>query len=268
MSAPIFTHRTHGQSHGPINRLVSPGELGRVLKPFVFLDAVDIDVDQPLNFDWHPHSGIATATVHFDGASWAEETNGSRHDVPAGGLEFVRAGGGVWHRGGPSGGGRVTAFQLWLALNEEQELMPAAAQYFAPDELPTQGPVRVVLGEYAGHRSPVPSAPGITYLQIELEAGQQATLEPGADETAFVAVLDGSVDVKRGESSESLEGIELGVLDTSAGPVVVEGRSSAKLVYGSAPPHPHDLVLGRYSVHTSRAALEKGEQGIAKLRRT
>lgn len=268
MNAPIFSHRTRGQSHGPINRLVSPGELGRKLKPFVFLDAVDISVDQPVKFDWHPHSGIATATVHFDGASWAEETNGSRHDVPAGGLEFVRAGGGVWHRGGPSGGGRVTAFQLWLALDQEQELLPAVAQYFAPDELPTQGPVRVVLGEYAGHRSPVPSAPGITYLQIELDAAQRVTLEPGAGETAFVAVLDGSVDLQRGGSRESLEGIELGVLEASTGPLVLEARSGAKLVFGSAPPHPHDLVLGRYSVHTSAAALAKGEQGITELRPT
>lgn len=35
--------RTRGSSHGPITRLVSPSDLGRALKPFVFLDYFDID---------------------------------------------------------------------------------------------------------------------------------------------------------------------------------------------------------------------------------
>jgi hypothetical protein len=35
---------------------------------------------------------------------------------------------------------------------------------------------------------------------------------------------------------------------------------------GSAVPHPHDLVLGYYSVHTSAEALAKGEQRIREIR--
>ena len=34
----------------------------------------------------------------------------------------------------------------------------------------------------------------------------------------------------------------------------------------SAAPHPYDLVLGYYSVHTSAAALVKGERRIGELR--
>ena len=37
---PII-HRTSGQTHGPITRLASPGDLGKVLKPFVFVDLFD-----------------------------------------------------------------------------------------------------------------------------------------------------------------------------------------------------------------------------------
>ncbi len=39
----LFRHRTRGPSHGSITRLMSPGDLGQRLKPFVFLDAVRID---------------------------------------------------------------------------------------------------------------------------------------------------------------------------------------------------------------------------------
>src|SRR5262249_18465829 len=31
-------YRTHGYTHGPITRLVSPSDLGELIKPFVFLD--------------------------------------------------------------------------------------------------------------------------------------------------------------------------------------------------------------------------------------
>jgi redox-sensitive bicupin YhaK (pirin superfamily) len=103
-----------------------------------------------------PHSGIATVTIHFEGASWAEETDQVRHVVPAGGVDWVQAGSGVWHRGGPAPGTDVAAFQLWLALDEDRELEPAASRYFRAEELPVQGPVRVVLGAFQGARSPVP----------------------------------------------------------------------------------------------------------------
>jgi hypothetical protein len=37
-------------------------------------------------------------------------------------------------------------------------------------------------------------------------------------------------------------------------------------VLGSAVKHPHPLVSGTYSVHTSAAALEQGEREIVRLR--
>ncbi|GKT22443.1 hypothetical protein [Acidovorax sp. SUPP3334] len=36
--ARAIVHRTRGTTHGPITRLMSPGDLGEWLKPFVFLD--------------------------------------------------------------------------------------------------------------------------------------------------------------------------------------------------------------------------------------
>ena len=62
-----IVHRTRGSAHGPITRLVSPGDLGELLKPFVFLDLVDHD-GAPFNGSLHPHSGIATLTYIMEGA--------------------------------------------------------------------------------------------------------------------------------------------------------------------------------------------------------
>src|SRR5437867_3137496 len=113
-----IVYRTRGRSHGPITRLVSPSDLGELIKPFVFLDlAAFDDRSAPMNMalGWHPHSGIATVTVMLQGSVQFAETTGRRGVLPAGGIEWMRAGNGVWHTGAPDEG-RVKAFQLWVAL--------------------------------------------------------------------------------------------------------------------------------------------------------
>ena len=42
LARPIV-QRTRGHSHGAITRLVSPSDVGELIKPFVFLDYFDID---------------------------------------------------------------------------------------------------------------------------------------------------------------------------------------------------------------------------------
>jgi hypothetical protein len=39
--ARAIVQRTRGRTHGPITRLMSPSDLGEILKPFVFLDLFD-----------------------------------------------------------------------------------------------------------------------------------------------------------------------------------------------------------------------------------
>lgn len=265
----LFTSRTSGHDHGPITRLMSPSDLGEILKPFVFLDAVNIKPGGKLGFDWHPHSGIATVTVHFEGASWAEESNGAKHDVPAGGAEWVQAGEGVWHRGGPAESAEnIKAFQLWLALGNERELLPAISEYYSPAELPTDGPVRVILGEFDGFKSNVPSPEGITYIQVSLSEKESTTLTKRPhEEVRFIALLEGELIVSDETGNiETLSGPEIAVINAMAGDIYIEANQEAKLVYGAAPEHPHALCLGNYSVHTSPDTLAAGKAGIKRIR--
>src|SRR5437762_4846668 len=53
-------------------------------------------------FGIHPHSGIATLTVVLSGEMVYEDTTGKSGQVSAGGLEWMKAGGGVWHGGHPT----------------------------------------------------------------------------------------------------------------------------------------------------------------------
>ena len=176
-------YRTSGQTHGPITRLMSPSDLGELLKPFVFLDLAGFDgrfAPTPMGFGWHPHSGIATVTVMLEGAVRYAETTGNEGVLPPGGVEGP---GERWTYHPPRG--HTVA---WVAVHE-----------------------------------------GVLRTSSAIPSGEIAIFEPSEESIDFVA----------------------------------EGRTG--FVLGSAAKHPHDLVLGNYSVHTSTEALREGEAEIRRI---
>src|SRR5712691_5413843 len=143
-----IVHRTRGNSHGPITRLVSPSDVGELIKPFVFLDYFEIDPKNMPPIGFHPHSGIATLSLIFEGRIAYEETSGAKGIIEPGGVEWMRAGGGVWHTGGAVGTASVKGYQLWIALPPKMESMESIGQYLGRERFRSQGPARVVLGRH------------------------------------------------------------------------------------------------------------------------
>ncbi|AXA94159.1 pirin family protein [Massilia sp. YMA4] len=255
-----ISYRTSGRTGGGVTRLVSPGDLGQHIKPFVFVDLFELASSRH-KMGMHPHSGIATVTVILDGALEYRESTGSHGMLPAGGIEWMRAGGGVWHEGGPAAGGAVTGFQLWLALPPEDENGPAQSIYLAPEQVPSEGPARVVIGRHGTAASPIAPRAPINYLHVTLRDGETWRYQPPAGhDVAWVAVGRGAVDT----AGTTLER-EVAVFEQGSGELVFTARGKTEFVLGSAPRHPHDLVTGYYSVHTSQAALERGEREIARI---
>lgn len=259
-----IVHRTRGHGGGSITRLMSPSDLGRLLKPFVFLDLFEGEGTNapPIDTGWHPHSGIATVTVVLDGTALYAETTGRAGALPAGGVEWMRAGGGVWHTG-TGAPGYVRGFQLWVALPPELENASSESHYVQPEQVPVVGPARVILGTYKGATSEI-AAPPMTYLSVSLRDGERWTFEPPADhDVAWVALMDGAL-----QSSSRITRGELAIFEQVRAPIDFVADGDTRFVLGSAAPHPHNLVLGNYSVHTSREALERGEAEIRRIGRT
>jgi len=257
-----IVHRTRGRAHGAITRLVSPSDLGQLIKPFVFLDLAAFDgrfAPTPMGFGWHPHSGIATVTVMLEGAVRFAETTGRDGVLPAGGIEWMRASNGVWHTGAPEEG-RVRAFQLWVALPPELENASYASHYVMPKDVPVEGPVRVILGAYGKLTSPI-EAPPMTYLSVSLNHGERWTYHPPKGHSvAWVAVHEGVL-----RTPSAVPSGEIAIFEPSEESIdfIAEGKTG--FVLGSAPKHPHDLVLGNYSVHTSAETLREGESEIRRI---
>lgn len=256
----LIMARTEGSSHRGITRLVSPGDLGELIKPFVFLDLFQMAGSQG-GMGMHPHSGIATVTVLMQGAIEYRETTGSQGVLSAGGVEWMNAGGGVWHGGGPAGDGEVAGFQLWLALPAEDENGPAHSHYLAPEQVPQNGPARVIIGKHEGAASPIQTRAGVNYLHVKLQDGQQWHYTPPAGhDVAWAAVGRGALLV-----GEAVLEREVAIFDEGDGALLFEARGETEFVLGSAAKHPYPLVTGRYSVHTSAAALIQGESEISRI---
>jgi redox-sensitive bicupin YhaK (pirin superfamily) len=259
--ARAIVRRTRGRTHGSMTRLMTPSDFGEILKPFVFLDLFDHE-GPPFKGPLHPHSGIATLTYLAEGAVSYIDPDNVRGTLPAGGVEWMQAGRGMWHGGGLDKTGRTRGFQLWIALPPELELGPTLSIYQAPEDVQEVGPVRVLLGSYGSASSVIEPPSPINYLAVRLRARERWHYQPPAGHTVlWVAIASGVLSVPA-----QLQHGDLAAFEPSNKAVEFDALTDTEFVLGSAAPHQHDLVPGYYSVHTSLEALRDGEAHILSIR--
>jgi redox-sensitive bicupin YhaK (pirin superfamily) len=265
-----IAQRTRGHSHGPITRLMSPPDLGQVLKPFVFLDIFSADgamVHAMGNMQLHPHSGVATVTVFTEGRVRYHDPVAGSGTIGFGGVEWMRAGSGVWHgkEMSPDNVPRIQGFQLWLALPAALENSEPVSHYIEAEDMVQAEHAYVIVGSYQGKQSPVPAPEGVNYLLVTVPAGERWTYHPPAGHTVgWLALAKGTLD-----AGVAVDSGELVIFESGETPITLaaSGKQDSVFVLGSAVPHSHALYLGSYSVHTSGAALEAGERRIEELAR-
>jgi redox-sensitive bicupin YhaK (pirin superfamily) len=255
-----IVRHVQGRQHGPIKRLVSPSDIGELIKPFVFLDYANVPPSNA-TFGIHPHSGIATLTVVLSGALVYEDTTGKSGSVGAGGLEWMKAGGGAWHDGHPIGSKPLQLYQLWVALPPSEENAPAESQYVTPEDVQHEGPARVVLGQIGGAKSVIRAPHGINYLHVKLKDGEHWRYTPPAGHTvAWASVCEGEL-----HTPDIVHAETLAVFEESESAIDFVANGDTAFVLGSAIKHPHDLVTGYYSVHTNVNSLDRGEAEIRRI---
>ena len=258
-----IAHRTTGHRQGPITRLMSPGDIGERVKPFVFLDYFEFG-NVKAGLPVHPHSGLATHTTLLQGSVDYADSTGKSGTLSPRSIEWMQAGGGVWHGGGPAGGEALRGFQLWMALPPSLELAAARSDYVDDGSIPRDGDARLLLGSYREMRSPIPYDEPVTYLNVQLRDGERWSYRPaGSHDVAWLAVATGGLLV----DGKSLRR-EMAVFEEGSAPVDVVAEGDVEFVIASGAKHPFPLVTGYYSVHTSREALVRGEAGYAAIAKT
>jgi len=252
--------RTRGKATGPITRLASPSDIGHLIKPFVFLDYIDVKSPIQTETPLHPHSGIATLTALVEGSLHHQDSKGQPRSMTAGGIEWMQAGRGVWHGGFAKTTGPIKLYQLWITLPPALELSASSEIFLRADEMPSVGPAQILLGRLNGQASPISEPQPMTYLNVRLNQGERWRYTPPRDhDVLWISVYAGSLDA----GEEVSEG-ELVVFEKSGHSVDFLAKEDCGFLLGSAAHSPFDLVEGYYSVHTERAALQNGEQEIGR----
>jgi redox-sensitive bicupin YhaK (pirin superfamily) len=243
--------------------LISPGDLGERLKPFVFLDFLNANIPSGFGFEIHPHSGIATLTYQLDIDVAYLDTEGKEGVLKAKGLEWMQAGGGAWHKGTMIGGGQITGFQLWVALPPGVEDGPSSSQYVEPDNVPTIGGLKILLGEYDRLKSPISTPASMNYFDLNLKSGERFYYKiPHAHKVAWAFVYSGKCTLNKVEAFQ-----ELVIFDNSGDGIEIHAATESKVIFGTSEPHPYPLITGYSSVHTNEESLTKGESRIAEIGR-
>lgn len=250
-------YRTKGKSHGMITNLINPSKLGNTLKPFVFLDYVHGVPPQGAGFGWHPHSGIATFTYYIEGGSDLEESTGNKVAFRAGDIEYLQAGSGAWHKGELLKDQPTLGFQLWIALPPLLERADAKSTFLNRNEVASNDRLKVLLGEYNGLTSKIVPPHDMNYLDVTLQPEETWTYTPPAAHNVMWLVVRGQLN---GNLITPVG--ELIVFEEGNGPVELSTTHGANFLIGSAKKFPHDLVLGRSSIHTSEENLVFSQQKI------
>jgi hypothetical protein len=124
-----------------------------------------------------------------------------------------------------------------------------------------QGPARVIRCELSGARSPIQAPSPMSYLDVRLAAGEVwCYVPPKGHDVAWIAVHEGQT-----LAPQAISAGELAVFEQAQTAITFRAEAKTSFVLGSAVKHPHDLVLGYYSVHTTDDALAQGESNIRRI---
>jgi redox-sensitive bicupin YhaK (pirin superfamily) len=100
----------------------------------------------------HPHIGLQTVSWLFSGEIVHRDSLGYRQTVRPGELNLMTAGRGITHSEDSVAGAPLHGVQLWVALPEAHRDRAPAFEHHG--DLPRANGVQVLVGEFAGLRSP------------------------------------------------------------------------------------------------------------------
>jgi redox-sensitive bicupin YhaK (pirin superfamily) len=202
----------------------------------------------------HPHIGLQTVTWPFRGEIRHRDSIGSDVTLRPGALNLMTSGAGIAHSEYSIGEDAIEldALQLWVALPESRR--HGAAAFERHEELPTveitgvSGPTAsatVVLGEFAGVRSPATVHTPIVGAQVRVPAGARAALPLNPDWEYALVGVEGVIAVTTGrdDATVELDRRHLLYLGTGREEIQIASDEGAVLFLLGGEPFEDDIVM-------------------------
>ena len=247
--------RQHWVGDGfPVRSMFSYNSHGQHLSPFLLLDhAGPMKFDpavRPRGVGEHPHRGFETVTIVYEGEVEHRDSTGAGGKIGPGDVQWMTAASGILHeefhsREFTRTGGTLEMVQLWVNLPAKDKMSAPGYQTLLNRDIPSielpdnAGNVRVIAGEYAGHRGPAHTFTPIDVWDVRLNQGHIAEFAVPDGRTLALIVLRGTVLVN---GSQVAREAQMVMLDRVGRDVSMEANSDATVLLLSGEPIDEPVV--------------------------
>ena len=253
----------------PVRSLFSYDSHGKHLSPFLLLDyagpAAFKPTDQPRGVGQHPHRGFETVTIVYEGEVEHRDSTGAGGKIGPGDVQWMTAASGILHeefhsREFTRSGGTLEMVQLWVNLPASDKMAAPGYQTLLDRDIPAvalpddAGKLRVIAGDYAGHRGPAHTFTPINVWDIRLNQGHDARFSVPEGHTLAIVVLRGTVQVNGVQIARDAEMV---MLDRAGSDVLLEANSDATVLLLSGEPIDEPIVGHGPFVMNSAAEIDQ-----------
>lgn len=214
MKKILGIHRSpHGHWVGdgfPVRSLFTYDNLARHISPFLLLDYAGPHDFTPTTarrgVGQHPHRGFETVTIVYQGELEHRDSTGAGGLIGPGDVQWMTAANGILHEEFHSpafarSGGTLEMVQLWVNLPARDKRAAAGYQTLLASDIPVvklqddAGTLRVIAGDYQGHKGPARTFTPMDVWDLRLAAGASLQLPIAQGRNAALVVLRGNVRV-------------------------------------------------------------------------
>ncbi|MFT0548801.1 pirin family protein [Allopusillimonas ginsengisoli] len=201
--------RPHWVGDGfPVRSMFSYDSHGAPMSPFLLLDhagpANFEPANRPRGVGQHPHRGFETVTIVYEGEVAHRDSTGAGGLIGPGDVQWMTAASGILHEEFHSQaftekGGALEMVQLWVNLPAKDKMANPGYQTLLDADIPSvdlpedAGRVRVIAGEYQGHKGPARTFTPMDVLDVRLHQGSTAGFDTRDGYTVALVVLHGTV---------------------------------------------------------------------------
>lgn len=185
---------------------------GRPIDPFLGIDHAWTSAP---TFPPHPHAGFSAVSYVFEDSDTGilnRDSLGTRNLIEPGGLHWTTAGRGIVHEEVPAQTGKMShMLQIFVNLSADTQQIAPFTLSLQPGDVPvTRVPgarIRIPLGRFLDHVSPLRPPTDVGLLDILLEEGARIELPVPEGMVTFVMPIRGTLSVDNETFDADISGI-------------------------------------------------------------
>lgn len=230
-------------------RRTLPQRKRSLIGPWCFLDHYgpdDVAATGGMAVPRHPHTGLATVTLLFEGTIEHIDTSGFANIVRPSEVNLMIAGSGISHSEFSTDDTSVLhGVQLWYALPDAvRGSQPGSQHYVAQPVAVPGGTVLTYIGSLAGVTSPIDTRVEAMAAQVVIDPGQTVTLDVDPRFEHGILLDSGQLTIHISGCDQSVGRDELAYIPPGSTSIALTaGDSPTRIIAIGGPPFEERIVM-------------------------